>query len=230
MLDAVPRRAFFRFEIPIRYIAKTPLVTGDAGRWSRDYLLPALCEVDAQEPFADVYMAWNDDGLFVAFDVVDPPGPQCDPTAWWKQDGLRLCIDTRGSRDNKRATRFCRFFYFLPVGGGPSGRLPVVNVHRMSRAREPAPEIDLSLIKVAARLAPRHGYSLEAAIPAACLTGWDPAEHPRIGLFVKIKSVRLGSQNLTVTDDMGWNVDPSTWATALLVGPDNSEARHESSA
>lgn len=217
MLDVVPRRAFFRFELPIRYAAQAPLITGDVSKWRREYMLPALCEVDGQAPFADVYLAWNEDHLFAAFDVLDPPGPQCDTVAWWKLDGLRLCVETRGAGENKRATRYCRFLYFLPVGGGANRKSPVVGVHRMSRAREPAPDMDPSLVKVAVRVVPRRGYSLEAAIPAVCLPGWEPAEHPRIGLFVKVKSVRLGSQNLTVTDDMGWNIDPSTWAAAVLV-------------
>ncbi len=57
---------------------------------------------------------------------------------------------------------------------------------------------------------------MEVAIPAACLTGWDPGEHARIGVFYKVKDIRNGSQNLTVTDELGWNTDPSTWATGVL--------------
>ncbi|NLG44386.1 MAG: hypothetical protein GX547_14170 [Phycisphaerae bacterium] len=86
----------------------------------------------------------------------------------------------------------------------------------MSRAKEPPPAVDLSQIQLAAR-AGRRGWSVELAIPAASLSGWNPAEHPRIGFFYKIKDTQLGSQHLTVDDELGWNADPSTWATGVLV-------------
>jgi hypothetical protein len=216
MLEAIPKRAFFRFEIPIHHHARTPVMDGDLRKWSAKYLVPPLVEIEDEPPFADVYCAWNDAHLFVAFDVPNRHGRlQCDTSHWWKKDGLRVCIDTRDARDIKRATRFCHFFYFLPVGGGTKGKQPVVGTHRMSRAKEPPPQVDVSLIKVGVHVE-RRGWALEAAIPGACLTGWDPAEHPRIGVFFKVKDSYHGVQNLTVSDDLGWNSDPSTWATGVL--------------
>lgn len=216
MIDALPRRALFRFEIPIHHHADTPRMDGNVRKWDRKYLLPPLVELEARPPFADVYCAWNEDNLFVAFDVPSRRGAlQCDAAHWWKKDGLRVCVDTRDARDIKRATRFCHFFYFLPVGGGANGKLPVVGVHRMSRAKEPPPPVDTSRIKVGVHTE-RTRYSLEAAIPASCLNGWDPAEHPRIGVFYKVKDTHHGAQHLSVDDELGWNVDPSTWATGVL--------------
>lgn len=217
MLDALPRRAFFRFEFPIRYLAKLPTIDGSIRKWSAEYLLPPLVELEDEPAFADVYAAWNEDHLFVAFDVPERRGSvRCDTTKWWKDDGLRVCIDTRDTRDLKRASRFCHFFYFLPTGGGSTGKLPVAGLHRMSRAKEPPPNADPTKIKLGVQI-DRGGYSLEAAIPSACLNGWNPAEHPRIGFFYKIRDTIHGDQHLTVNDDLGWNVDPSTWATAVLV-------------
>lgn len=217
MLDALPRRAFFRIELPIRCLAKTPTIDGSMRKWKAEYLLPPLVELDDEPAFADVYAAWNEDHLFVAFDVPERRGSvRCDPTRWWKDDGLRVCIDTRDTRDLKRATRFCHFFYLLPTGGGSIGKQPLAGLHRMSRAKEPPPSVDPGKIKLGVRI-DRRGYSLEAAIPAACLNGWNPAEHPRIGFFYKINDTCHGAQHLTVNDDLGWNVDPSTWATAALV-------------
>jgi hypothetical protein len=216
MLDVLPYRTFFQFEFPVHYCAKPPRPLGDVSHWPAKYMASPLVELEEREPFADVYWAWNEDGFHVAFDVPNRTSrPQCDPTHWWKKNGMRLCIDTRDARDIKRATRFCHFFYFLPTGGGKSGKTPVVGTHRMSRAKEPPPEIDLSKIKIAAHVE-RTGYTLEAAIPASCLHGWDPAEHPRIGLFYKVKDSQHGSQHLSADDDLGWNVDPSTWATGVL--------------
>lgn len=216
MLDALPPRAFFRFEFPLHLLKRTGSVDADLRKFQRKHMLPSLTELDGQPAFADVYFGWNEDGIHVGFDVPNRRGPlECDPTHWWKKDGLRLCIDTRDARDLKRATRFCHFFYMLPAGGGRDGKQAIIGTHRMSRAKE-VPAIDASELRVAARVQ-RSGYTLEAAIPASCLTGWDPAEHPRIGLFYKVKDEVHGSQTLSIGDDLGWNVDPSTWATGVLM-------------
>lgn len=217
MLDALPRRAFFRFEIPLHYQARALRMDGDLAKWKSKFRLPSLIELEADKsPFAEVYAAWNEDHFFVAFDVRQEGPLQCDPQQWWKKDGLRLCLDTRDARDNKRGTRFCHFFYLLPAGGGSNRKQPVVGLHRMSRAKESPPPADPAQILVGAHIERNRGYFLEAALPAACLNGWNPAEHPRIGLFYKVKSQLHGGQHLTVTDELGWNVDPSTWATGVL--------------
>jgi hypothetical protein len=216
MLDLLSRRAFFHFEIPVLYCARPPRLDGDARKWSQKYMAPALVEVDEHEPFADVYWCWNEDGFYAAFDVPNRTSrPHCDTKEWWKKDGLRLCLATREMRDVKRATRFCHFFYLLPTGGGRDGHAPVLGTHRMSRAKEPPGTTDLSQARIAAHIG-REGYSLEVAIPGTSLFAWDPAEHPRIALFYKIKDTQLGAQHLSVDDELGWNADPSTWATGVL--------------
>lgn len=217
MIEALPRRGFLRFELPVRYRGPTLRVDGNLAKWRDEHRLPALIELEDRPPFADVYTAWNEDWFYAAFDVPNKRGqPLCDVAQWWKLDGLRLCIDTRDARDNKRATRFCHFFYLLPTGGGPDRSQPLVGVHRMSRAKEPPPEVDVAQIQIAA-IVTRRGYALETAIPARCLNGWNPAEHPRLGFFYKVKDTTIGSQHLTVDDELGWNSDPSTWATAVLM-------------
>lgn len=216
MLESICRRAFFSFEIPIRYRGKPPRIDGTLRDWSAEYLLPALCEVDEQEPQTDVYAAWNEAGLYIGFDSPQRSGlPRCDPVSWWKGDGVRICVDTRDARDNRRASRYCHFFYALPLGGGKKQREPIVQTHAMSRAREFHPPVDCSLIRVAAHVERTH-LSMELAIPAECLHGWDPLEHARIGFFYKVKRAAAQSQHLTVDDELGWNVDPSTWGTAVL--------------
>ncbi|MBK9119169.1 MAG: hypothetical protein IPM18_06145 [Phycisphaerales bacterium] len=216
MIDALCRRAFFQFEFPVHYLQKPPRVDGHVRKWNLRYLAPPLVEIEGTPPIADVYWGWNEDGFYAAFQVTQRrTKPRCDLDSWWKGDGLRLCIDTRDTRDLKRATRFCHFFYLLPLGGGNRGLQPVVGTHRMSRAKEPPPPVDVRQVRVAAHVE-RTGYELEIAIPASCLNGWDPAEHPRIGLFYKIKDTERGSQHLTVDDELGWNVDPSTWGTGVL--------------
>jgi len=219
MLDLIPFRALLRFEIPIRYWDAPPRIDGDLEKWSAEFLVPPLHVVEpgaAREPVADVYWAWNEYGFFALFDVPNRPGrPHCSTTDWYKHDGLRLCIDTRDARDNKRASRFCHFFYLLPTGGGSDRSAPVIGLHRMKHAKE-NPPVDCSSAKIAAVVTGR-GYRVETHIPSQCLHGWDPAEHPRIGVFYKVKDTKLGDQTLSTTDEMGWNLDPSSWATGVLV-------------
>jgi hypothetical protein len=217
MLDVLVRRAFFAFELPIHYLARPPRIDGDVSKWGKKYLVPPLVEIEGTEPLADVYWAWHEDGFYAAFDVPNRSARlRCDATHWWKGDGIRLCLDTRDARDVKRATRFCHFFYAAPVGGGPDGKRPLIGTHRMSHAKEPPPVVDVTQLKIAAHVH-RTGYGLELAIPAACMTGWDPAEHARLGVYYKVKDLQLGGQHLTVDDELGWNADPSTWATGVLV-------------
>ncbi len=217
MTSLVPNRMLFDFELPLGYRSVPPSITGDRRDWPEEYLLPDLCALDGQEPFARVYAAWNDDGLFVAAEVTGKKRPlRCDPARFWKSDHLRLCIDTRDARNVKRATRYCHQLYFLPTGGGTRRDRPVAGANKFQRARENAPQAQPGRLRVAA-VNSDSGYFLDAHVPAACLNGFDPAEHPRIGFYYILEDAELGQQFLTVGDDLNWYVDPSTWATAVLV-------------
>ncbi|MBL8877484.1 MAG: hypothetical protein JNG88_00055 [Phycisphaerales bacterium] len=216
MIESLPRRAFLRFEIPIFHWDRAPHIAPSIRKWNSRYMLPPLVEVEGEQPFADVYAAWSAEWFFVAFDVPNRRAPlRCSPETWWKGDGVRICIATRDTRETKRGNRFCHFFYVLPTGGGKKKKLPVIGTHKMSHAKETPPPVDVSQIRLAIDVAER-GYSIEAAIPTTCLNGWDPTEHARIGFFYKVNDSELGAQHLTATDELGWNVDPSTWATVVL--------------
>ncbi|MBK8266809.1 MAG: hypothetical protein IPK83_00235 [Planctomycetes bacterium] len=62
----------------------------------------------------------------------------------------------------------------------------------------------------------RGGYSLTAHLPGPVLSGFNPVENPRIGLFVIVEDTELGRQSITVGDELNWFIDPSTWPTAVL--------------
>ncbi|QOJ15454.1 MAG: hypothetical protein HRU75_12755 [Planctomycetia bacterium] len=215
MIEALPKRAFFRFEVAVRARAFSKF-TAEARKWEVRHMLPPLIEVEERPPLADVYAGWDAEGMQFLFDVPGRTTPfACQPDTWWHGDGVRICIDTRDARDVRRQTRYCHFFYILPTGGGSQRRSPIVGTHRMSHARETPPPCDTTLIDVQVD-ARRRGYALAVRIPASCLHGWDPQEHRRIGLFYKLNDMQLGAQTLSATDEMGWNQDPSTWATAVL--------------
>ena len=211
----VPNKLLFRFEFPLRY-RESPVIDGDLSDWSDAFLLPDYSGLDREKSFGRVWLGWNETGLFIACRVAGRRSAfQCHPDHFWKGDNLRLCTDMRDTRDLKRASRYCQQFYFMPAGGGKSGTAPVAGGARIRRATEQAPLAPPGSIAVAST---RRGgsYTLEAHLPAQILTGWDPEEHPRIGLFTMIEDQDLGQQPLTVGDELNWFLDPSTWATAVL--------------
>jgi len=216
MSGLIPNRLLCDFEFPLRYRSAPPGVTGDLDDWDAAYLLPNLGALDGQQPFGQVFAAWNEQGLYVAVEVRGKRRKlRCDPKEFWKSDHLRLCVDFRDTRDIKRASRYCQQFYLLPSGGGPMGRDPVGGAHPLQRARENAPPVPPGRIRVGARV-DSNGYCMDAHLPADCLSGFDPREHPRIGFYYMLEDQDHGQQYLTVGDDLYWFVDPSTWATAVL--------------
>jgi len=216
MTALVPNCLLFDFEFRLPYRERLPAIDGDVSDWSDDELLPRLGELDGRPEFADVWACWNETGIAVACRVEGKSQPlRCDPRSFWTSDNLRLCTDMRDARSNKRATRYCQQFFFLPAGGGARKQDPVAASASLQRAREDAPGVPPGRIPVASRVWPT-GYALEARVPADCLSGFDPAEHPRIGFYYMLEDRDHGQQYLTIGDDLYWYIDPSTWAAAVL--------------
>ncbi len=216
MSSLLPNRFLFKFEFPLHRCPRAPKIDGRADGWDPRYLLPPLHGIDGQEGFGAVSITWNEDGLYIACQVKGKTRPpQCEPARFWKSDNLRLMTDMRDKRDIRRATRFCQQFYFLPAGGGKAGREPVAGTAKIHRAQADAPLVRPGDIPIAAKVS-QTGYSLTAHIPSRALSGFDPAENPRIGLYYMLEDAELGQQALTVGDDLNWWIDPSTWATAVL--------------
>jgi len=216
MTQLVPNRFLFDFEFPLRYVAKTPRITGDLADWKDEHLLPDLGEVDGQTAFGEVWASWNESGIAVACRVTGKRRPlECNPKTFWKGDNLRICTDMRDTRSIRRASRHCQQFYLLPTGGGSGGRQAAAGSAPLQRAQADAPAVTPGAIAIAARVEST-GYQIEAHLPATALAGFDPAEHPRIGFFYMLEDRELGQQCLTVGDDLYWYIDPSTWATAVL--------------
>ena len=215
MTQLVPNRLLFRFELPIHRLERPPQIDGRLDDWDDVYRLPSLGEIDGAAAWGDVYVGWDETGLYIACRVTDKVQPlRCDPKRFWKGDNLRLMTDLRDTRNIHRASRFCQHFYFLPVGGG-GGDEPVAASAKINRANQHAPLVAPGTIPVAVEVTST-GYALEAHIPADCLSGFSPAENPRIGLYTMLEDADHGQQYLTVGDDMPWWVDPSLWATAVL--------------
>ncbi len=246
MTQLIPNRLLCDFEFPLIYRKSPPTIDGKLNDWTDDQRLPALGLIDDDEPYAPIWACWNETGLFIATRVSGRKSSlKCDPSSFWTGDNLRICTDMRDARSNKRATRFCQQFFFLPIGGGPNTRQPVAASTPIHRAREDAPIFasaslfkTTSAKKMVSQLKtrspnatnPSHqiaiaanttktSYELEAHIPAACLNGFeqlDLTSTPRIGFYYMLEDRDQGQQFLTVGDELNWHIDPSTWPTAVL--------------
>ena len=131
-------------------------------------------------------------------------------------DGLTVWIDTRDTHTIHRASRFCHQFMALPTGGGAKRDLPLRGMLPIHRARENPKPVDPETLSVSAK-AQKGGYTLSLFVPAAALTGFDPAEHTRLGFTYLVNDGELGQQTFTCPADFPIAVDPSLWGTLELV-------------
>jgi len=219
MTTLIPNRFLFDFEFPLMYRNKLPRLNGKLQDWTDAHLLPTLSQLDGQTDFGQVFACWNEKGLAIACRVEGKKRPlACEPKRYWAGDNLRICTDMRDARANRRATKYCQQFYFLPTGGGAKKNKPVAGAAQIKRAKDQAPSFSNDRIEIASSTY-KTGYSLEAIIPAGCLSSFDPEQHHRIGLYYILEDREWGQQHVTIGDDLNWHIDPSTWPTAVLEKP-----------
>ncbi|VTU00719.1 hypothetical protein, partial : Uncharacterized protein OS=Blastopirellula marina DSM 3645 GN=DSM3645_11457 PE=4 SV=1 [Gemmataceae bacterium] len=220
MPPIVPNRFLVRVAHPCPYVKGVPQDTD-----AHDHLvdLPEAARIDnfaaldEQQNFADVRLAWNDFGVAVQVEVRGKEQVAVGDAAQPKSsDGLWLLLDTRDSRTSHRASRYCHHFLFLAAGGGTDKDEPFVAQLKINRAQQDAPAANLGdVLFRGARI--KGGYRLEAFIPAAALYGFDPQEHPRLGVSYVVRDQELGDQFLGVGWDFPFAEDPSLWAVLELV-------------
>jgi hypothetical protein len=103
----------------------------------------------------------------------------------------------------------------MPAGGGSQREKPVVSLIPINRARSHPRSIPAEKLKVAAF--PRHdGYELSGFAPASALTGFDPGEQPRLGIYYAVIDRELGWQTLALGPEFPVMDDPSLWGQAVL--------------
>lgn len=167
--------------------------------------------------FADVRLAWNEFGLGVQLSVAGkhkpPEGHARRPLV---ADGLALWIDTRDARTSHRASRFCHQFYLLPAGNGDDQDEPAFVPAKINRALQDAPLCSAKDVKFRC-FNRKGGYRLDAFLPAAVLTGFDPEQFPRLGVYYHVRDLELGEQFLGVNADFPFADDPSLWEPLDLV-------------
>jgi hypothetical protein len=218
MPTLVPNRFLVRVCHPCPYVKGMPREHSDRLLDLPESGRPhALAALDGRADFADLRLGWNELGLGVQVTVTgksQPPAGDSDRPR--TSDGLTLWIDTRDARASHRASRYCHQFHFLPAGGGPDKDQPAFSQSKINRALQDAPLC--SPADVAFRCERlKKGYRLEAFLPAAVLTGFDPEQHPRLGLFYHLRDAELGDQFLSVGHEFPFTDDPSLWEPLELV-------------
>jgi hypothetical protein len=218
MPPLVPPRFLVRVAHPCKYVKAVPR----SGRG--DLLdLPAACRLDSfaaldgKADFADVRLAWNELGIALQTTVAgkDQP-PQGDLDRPRHSDGVTLWLDTRADRTSHRASRYCHQFHFLPAAAGPDKDEPAFVQAKIHRALQDAPVAAASAVPFRCPRV-KGGYRVEAFLPAAVLNGFDPEEHPRLGVYYAVRDAEKGEQTLGVGAEFPYAEDPSLWHVLELV-------------
>ena len=217
MTTLIPPRFLVRLAHPCLYFKAMP---GKAGKALLDLpdsaILQTYSELNEFEPFGTVRVAWNELGMGIQVDVTGKKKPlECDADRPRSGDGLALWIDTRDSRTSHRASRYCHQFHLLPRGGGPDKDDPTFGQTKINRAQQDAPLCNPN--DVPFRVAEiKGGYRIECFLSAAVLTGFDPEQHPRLGIAYQLRDSELGDQYSCAGGDFPLSDDPSLWDVLVL--------------
>lgn len=217
-MPLVPHRFLFRVAYACRYVKDMPRDDDD-----RLLDLPEACRLDnfaamdERRNFADVRLAWNELGLGVQVEVRGKDQPPVGDAARPRgSDGVTVWIDLRDARSSHRASRYCHQFHLLPTGGGPERDEPAFTQSKIHRALQDAPLCASGAVPF--RSMPiKGGYAVEAFLPAAVLTGFDPEQNPRLGIYYSVRDAELGEQVLSVGSDFPYWEDPTLWSVLELV-------------
>lgn len=211
----LPKRFLFRFSVPCFYRKKLPAVRG-AGLEAK-YRLPSLGELEGEPATVDVSAAWSETGLALTFRISGKRQPiWCRMNRPEDSDGVHLWIDTRDVHTVHRASRFCHRFFFLPTGGGKRLDQPLAQWMPINRARGQPNAIAPGKVEARSEIS-GDGYRLDVRLAAEALTGFEPAEHPRLGFQYAILDRELGEQTFAAGSPMPYQEDPSLWGTLELV-------------
>jgi hypothetical protein len=213
-MTLIPPTLLFQLSVPCRFRDK--IWTAQGAGLDESCALPLLSALGGAKPFAEVRAGWNDNGLsfYVRVSGKRQP-PWCRDSRLEDSDGFQIWIDTRDTHNVHRASRFCHRLAFLPTGGGRRLEEPVADQLLINRARENARPVRPGELQVRSEKRV-DGYILECVVPASCLTGFEPAEYPRLGFTYAVLDRELGWQTFTAAPELPFDEDPSLWGTLEL--------------
>jgi hypothetical protein len=209
-LEDLPPTLLFQFAAPCRYVEPDVVRKGGLGV---AYRIPCFSELEGKPAFADIRLGWNPQEWVFQVDVQGTPEAFVPGQG---NDQVQFFIDTRATHNVHRATRFCHLFVFHPFGRENRGSRPSVQTPAIQQARDvPKPPPQGSLGAEVTRR--EDGYRLLGSIRADALTGYEPAEHPRLGFNCAVANEVLGQQWFTVSSRHAYQSDPSLWGDLELV-------------
>ncbi|MBS0210710.1 MAG: hypothetical protein JSS27_17340 [Planctomycetes bacterium] len=213
-MSLIAPRFLFRYAVPCRKCE--PLWTANGAPLGPEHALPPLGDLDLDRPWGEVRVGWSDEGLafWVRVEGKKQP-PWCRDARPDESDSLRVWVDTRDTKNIHRASRFCHAFIFMPAGSGRALDDPVAEQWLINRAKENPKPIKPGVLQ-AHREKRVGGYILSAFVPASALTGFDPAEHPRLGFTYAIVDREIGTQSFSCGSEFPYQEDPSLWGTLEL--------------
>ncbi|MEM6691668.1 MAG: hypothetical protein AAF664_19720 [Planctomycetota bacterium] len=193
--------------------------------WSTKGLtLPEACRVESlgnlagRPSFADVRIAWCDEGIAVWVKVTGKrQDVWCRDSRADDSDGLHLWFDTRCSPGIHRATQYCHRWVWLPSGSGNRRDQPYAALLPINRARANPKSTRNTDYRITSKLN-HDGYELSGFVAKTSLTGFDPQQQPRIGLYYAVVDRELGWQTLSLGPEYPVMEDPSLWCEAVLEG------------
>lgn len=212
----------FRFCVPCH---RTKKKWSDKGvTLEPKYLIPSFQseltsaeDVPPPSAFAELRMAWSDEGLFFQVQVKGKKqAPSCRESKLEDSDGLTLLVDTRDTHNVHRASRFCHQYIFLPAGEGAGMKNPVGELLNINRAKDNPTQPNRGTLKVFSSVK-GEGYKMSGWVPAEAITGYDPAEHKRLGFYFVVKDRELGWHTFSLGSDYPFQTDPSLWGSLDLV-------------
>lgn len=193
-----------------------------------EYELPALgryapprtgASDAAGRPDFHFRFGWRADGLFLTVILRGKKRPVVvAPQRLETSDALSLMLDTRDVRVIHRATRFCHRLLFTPIDpkSDTSGAAPGAVWLPIHRAKAHPNPVDTARFETA-YAAKKDGWQLSVFIPGDTLTGYDPAEHTRIGMSFVLFDNEFGWLTQQLPDYFPVAEDPSLWAAVDLV-------------
>ena len=173
---------------------------------------------ETAQPDFHFRMGWREDGLFLTILIAGNKQPvQVNPKKLETSDSFSFMLDTRDVRIIHRATKFCHRLLFTPADTQKANReekpsLVWLPIHRAKAHPNP---VDTGRFETAYAAKP-DGWSLSVFIPGDTLTGYDPAEHDRIGMSFILFDNEFGWISQQLPDYFPVTEDPSLWCAVDL--------------
>ena len=210
----LPPSFLFRFAVPCRFVK--PAWSAKGIELGDEFVLPNFTALDDAPQRVVMRVGWNEQGmLFSATIPGKKQAPWCRDSRIEESDGLYLWVDTRDTHNIHRASRFCHQFVFLPTGGGHRQDEPVAELIAINRARENPKPVRPGTLRAAYHKM-KDGYRLDGHIPAAALTGFEPAENQKLGFNWAVVDREIGEHTFCCPPGLPYREDPSTWGTLEL--------------